>query len=75
MKWSKKKLYAEEIAAIVTIPDNVVADASYDILDWMIRLISSVPISACVCSRRIATVLSGIIFPFCGYFPRNFILM
>lgn len=31
MRWSKKKLYAEEIAAIVTIPDNVVADASYDI--------------------------------------------
>ena len=31
MKWSKKKLYAEEIAAIVAIPDNVVADASYDI--------------------------------------------
>lgn len=31
MKWSKKKLQAEEIAAIVPIPDNVVADASYDI--------------------------------------------
>lgn len=31
MQWSKKKLYAEEIAAIVAIPDNVVADASYDI--------------------------------------------
>lgn len=31
MKWSKKKLYAEEIAAIVAIPDNVVADSSYDI--------------------------------------------
>lgn len=31
MKWSKKKLYAEEIAAIVAIPDNVVADASYDV--------------------------------------------
>lgn len=31
MKWKKKKLYAEEIAAVVAIPDNVVADASYDI--------------------------------------------
>lgn len=31
MKWKSKKLHAEEIAAIVAIPDNVVADASYDI--------------------------------------------
>lgn len=31
MKWSKKKFVAEEIAAIVAIPDNVVADSSYDV--------------------------------------------
>lgn len=31
MKWSKKKFIAEEIAAIVAIPDNVIADSSYDV--------------------------------------------
>lgn len=31
MKWSKKQLIAEEIAAIIAIPDNVAADSSYDI--------------------------------------------
>lgn len=31
MKWSKKSITAEEIAAIVAIPDNVVADSQYDI--------------------------------------------
>ncbi len=31
MSWKKKKLYVGEIAAIVPIPDNIVADSGYDI--------------------------------------------
>lgn len=33
MKWSKKKIVAEEIAAILPVPDNVAADASYNIFE------------------------------------------
>lgn len=35
MKWSKDKIVAEEIAAIVAVPDNVAADADYDIFAQM----------------------------------------
>lgn len=35
MKWSKDKIVAEEIAAIVVVPDNVAADADYDIFAQM----------------------------------------
>lgn len=31
MKWDKKKIYAEEIAVIVPIPEAVLADSNYDI--------------------------------------------
>ncbi len=31
MSWKNKKLYVGEIAAIVPIPDNIVADSNYDI--------------------------------------------
>lgn len=31
MKWDKKKIYAEEIAVIVPIPESVLDDADYDI--------------------------------------------
>lgn len=31
MSWKKKKLQVAEIAAIIAIPDNIVADSSYDI--------------------------------------------
>ena len=31
MKWDKKKIYAEEIAVIVPIPEAVLADSDYDI--------------------------------------------
>lgn len=31
MAWKKKKLHVREIAAIVPIPDNIIADSSYDI--------------------------------------------
>lgn len=31
MAWKKKKLYVGEIATIVPIPDNIIADSSYDI--------------------------------------------
>lgn len=31
MKWSRKKIVAGEIAAILPVPDNVAADSSYDI--------------------------------------------
>lgn len=35
MKWTKDKIVAEEIAAIVAVPDNVAADADYDIFAQM----------------------------------------
>lgn len=35
MKWSKKKIYAAEIAAIMVVPDAVAADSSYDIFGQM----------------------------------------
>jgi len=35
MKWTKDKIVAGEIAAIVAIPDNVAADSSYDIFAQM----------------------------------------
>lgn len=35
MQWKKDKIVAGEIAAIVAIPDNVVADSSYDIFGQM----------------------------------------
>ena len=35
MKWSKDKIVAEEVAAIVAVPDNVAADADYDIFAQM----------------------------------------
>ncbi len=35
MSWKKEKIVAGEIAAIVAIPDNVVADSAYDIFGQM----------------------------------------
>lgn len=35
MQWKKDKIVAGEIAAIVAIPDNVVADSNYDIFAQM----------------------------------------
>lgn len=35
MKWKKDKIVAGEVAAIVAIPDNVVADSQYDIFGEM----------------------------------------
>lgn len=35
MKWKKDKIVAGEIAAIVAVPDNVVADSQYDIFGQM----------------------------------------
>lgn len=35
MSWTKDKIVAEEIAAIVAVPDNVAADADYDIFAQM----------------------------------------
>lgn len=35
MAWSKQKLYAGEIAAIVAVPDSVIADSQYDIFAQM----------------------------------------
>lgn len=35
MEWKKEKIIAEEVAAIVAVPDNVVADSDYDIFGQM----------------------------------------
>lgn len=35
MDWKKEKIIAEEVAAIVAVPDNVVADSDYDIFGQM----------------------------------------
>lgn len=35
MKWKKDKIIAEEIAVIVAVPDNVIADSQYDIFAQM----------------------------------------
>lgn len=35
MEWKKDKIVAEEVAAIIGVPDNVVADSDYDIFGQM----------------------------------------